>query len=389
MCAIAVGLCVLVFAPSANAKQVLVTKQRLAPGVIYRHIDDPAIPIRMYVLTFDPGRRPTLDQALSADTIGTYTRTSVMGARVGAIAAVNGDLNSSPGRPTHQFVLDGDLMTTGRRAGVSFGHRADEAGGAIVHRAVQIDIADHTTGATFRAASWNSRSPATDEIVGYTPYGGTYAAPTSNECSARLASPSKLRWRPNLDGTRRSYTVDTVLCSSTQAVAVNANSVVLSSKMSGQGAAFIKGLQPGDHVRVGWAASTPDAMDVVSGNADILRNGVIQYGPNCGRPKCSKNPRTAIGVTATGRVILLVVDGRSGGSIGFTLNQLAREMIRLGAVNAVNLDGGGSATMWINGLGVVNHPTDTTGERPVSNAVVILPGADVDEPTPLLPRVTP
>ena len=62
-------------------------------------------------------------------------------------------------------------------------------------------------------------------------------------------------------------------------------------------------------------------------------------------------------------------------------------MIRLGALDAVNLDGGGSATMWINGLGVVNHPTDSTGERPVSNAVVVLPGADPTEPVPPLRRV--
>ena len=61
-------------------------------------------------------------------------------------------------------------------------------------------------------------------------------------------------------------------------------------------------------------------------------------------------------------------------------------MKSLGAVNAVNLDGGGSATMWIKGLGVVNHPTDSTGERPVSNALVVLPGADLREPAPLRPR---
>jgi exopolysaccharide biosynthesis protein len=55
----------------------------------------------------------------------------------------------------------------------------------------------------------------------------------------------------------------------------------------------------------------------------------------------------------------------------------------LGIANGVNLDGGGSATMWIAGRGIVNHPTDSAGERPVSNAVVILPGADPNE---VLPR---
>jgi hypothetical protein len=278
-------------------------------------------------------------------------------------------------------------MSTGKRPGISFGHRLDETGATIVHHPVQIALRDTTTKASFRASSWNSRSPSTDQLVGYTPYGGTYAAPAAGQCSARLESPSQMRWRPSMQGTFRKYTVGTVLCSSTQAVAVNPDTVVLSARMSGLGATFVKGLHVGDRVRVGWNTGTTDAMDVVSGNAQILTNGAIQFGPSCTRNICLKNPRTSLGVTATGRVILLVVDGRSSGSIGFTLNQLAHEMIRLGAVDAVNLDGGGSATMWINGLGVVNHPTDSTGERPVSNAVVVLPGADPTEPVPPLRRV--
>ena len=58
----------------------------------------------------------------------------------------------------------------------------------------------------------------------------------------------------------------------------------------------------------------------------------------------------------------------------------------LGAWTGAAVDGGGSATMWINGRGVVNHPTDSAGERPVSNAVVVLPGADPTEVEPLDPK---
>jgi exopolysaccharide biosynthesis protein len=80
------------------------------------------------------------------------------------------------------------------------------------------------------------------------------------------------------------------------------------------------------------------------------------------------------------------VDGRSSASVGLTLYQLGKEMKAMGAVNAVNLDGG-SATMLIKGMGVVNHPTDSTGERPVSNAIVIPPRADPSEPIPAAPKV--
>ena len=86
-------------------------------------------------------------------------------------------------------------------------------------------------------------------------------------------------------------------------------------------------------------------------------------------------------------IIILVVDGRSSGSYGLTLYQLGQQMQALGAVNAMNLDGGGSSTMWIKGMGIVNHPTDSTGERPVSNAIVIMPRANPSEPIPAAPRV--
>jgi len=66
-----------------------------------------------------------------------------------------------------------------------------------------------------------------------------------------------------------------------------------------------------------------------------------------------------------------------------TLVGFANEMLSLGAVYALNLDGGGSTTMWVQGDGVVNSPSDSSGERWVTNAVLVLPGADTAEPVPL------
>ena len=88
---------------------------------------------------------------------------------------------------------------------------------------------------------------------------------------------------------------------------------------------------------------------------------------------------TGIGVTGDGRLLLVVVDGRSRRSVGMTLRRFARTFLDLGAVEAVNLDGGGSSAMWIRGRGIVNSPSDPGGERSVVNAVMILPGADAGE----------
>ena len=103
------------------------TRKRLAPGVVYRQINDAAIPIRMYELTFAAGTPATIDDVLSSSQIGTFQRTSSMASTTGALAAVNGDLNDWPGRPTHQYVQDGMVVQTGSRPGVSFGFRARRA----------------------------------------------------------------------------------------------------------------------------------------------------------------------------------------------------------------------------------------------------------------------
>ncbi|MEP6759065.1 MAG: phosphodiester glycosidase family protein [Actinomycetota bacterium] len=362
------------------------TKKTLAPGVVYQQINDTAIPARLYVLTFDAGTAATLDDVLSSSQIGTFQRTSYMGTNVGALAAVNGDLNDWPARPTHQYVQDGTVVQTGSRPGYSFGFRRDERGATIGYHPLRISATDNTLKTTVAVSSWNTDAPATDQVVGYSWYGGKYAKPAANQCSARLATPTALRWNTNENGAGRDYKVESVRCSSTTATTVNSGTVVLSAKMIGKGATFIKGLKVGATVHIGWTNDSPGAMDIVSGSALILKGGVLQYASKCRLDLCQRNPRTVAGVTATGKVILLVVDGRSSGSIGLTLYELGQQMKALGAVDAVNLDGGGSATMWIKGLGVVNHPTDSTGERPVSNGIVILPGADTAEASPLAAR---
>jgi hypothetical protein len=80
-------------------------------------------------------------------------------------------------------------------------------------------------------------------------------------------------------------------------------------------------------------------------------------------------PRTAVGVTAGGDVLLVAVDGRQAGySVGATLGELADFLIKLGAKDAMNLDGGGSTTLVVRGR-VVNRPSDG-GQRRVSNALL-------------------
>lgn len=94
-----------------------------------------------------------------------------------------------------------------------------------------------------------------------------------------------------------------------------------------------------------------------------------------------RHNRTAIAMRADGTVLLITVDGRMRPSAGMSLTELITTLQWLGATDALNLDGGGSTTLYVEGWangGMVNHPTDNgrfdfAGERGVSNCVVVKP----------------
>jgi hypothetical protein len=84
-----------------------------------------------------------------------------------------------------------------------------------------------------------------------------------------------------------------------------------------------------------------------------------------------RSPRTAVGQLADGRILLVAVDGRqSGYSVGMTNFEMAQALVRLGAVEAMGLDGGGSTTLAFDGT-VLNRPSDGR-ERPVATALMLL-----------------
>ncbi len=92
-----------------------------------------------------------------------------------------------------------------------------------------------------------------------------------------------------------------------------------------------------------------------------------------------RHPRTMSGVTRDGTTLLVTVDGRQPGhSLGLTLGEATDFMVGLGAVEAVNHDGGGSSTFVMRGR-VVNRPSDGR-ERAVTNSWVIVAGRSGSRP---------
>lgn len=118
----------------------------------------------------------------------------------------------------------------------------------------------------------------------------------------------------------------------------------------------------------------PEVEDALGAGPMLLRDGaVVDHGA---RQRRIRHPRSAIGVGKDGSVVWLTADGRTDKAAGLAHEETAAILQALGCVDAVNLDGGGSTTLWVAGRGVVNYPCDNrkydhAGERAVANAVLL------------------
>jgi len=93
----------------------------------------------------------------------------------------------------------------------------------------------------------------------------------------------------------------------------------------------------------------------------------------------TRHPRTALAITNSHQILLITVDGRNENAAGMSLFELRNILRWLNAGMGINLDGGGSTTLWIYNQpanGVVNYPCDNrkwdhTGERRVANVIIV------------------
>jgi hypothetical protein len=125
-------------------------------------------------------------------------------------------------------------------------------------------------------------------------------------------------------------------------------------------------------LHVGLSPWWSDVKDAIGGGPRLVTGGVpvFQAGESfLSTQLLPRNPRTAVGQLANGRIVMVAVDGRSSWSAGVTNSQLARLMTDLGAQTAMALDAGGSTTMAFDGE-VLNNPSDG-GERAVADSLMV------------------
>lgn len=122
-----------------------------------------------------------------------------------------------------------------------------------------------------------------------------------------------------------------------------------------------------------------DAQTAIGGGPVLIKDGEYVnswlaevFDAESGVGPTSNNPRTAIGITSDRRIILFVCEGRNKtpGVPGYNLQEVANIMLQLGCVEVLNLDGGGSSCMLVNGNETI-IPSDAAGQRAVASAVIL------------------
>ena len=135
----------------------------------------------------------------------------------------------------------------------------------------------------------------------------------------------------------------------------------------------LEGFKLGEKVEITYKI-TPEWKDIkhiISGGPYLMKDGEIFIDAQSQKLTSisGRNPRTAIGYTKDNTMIIVTVDGRKEGSSGVTLNELANLMKELGCYEAINLDGGSSTVMFVNGT--ILNGTNAANTIKISNALII------------------
>jgi hypothetical protein len=392
-------------------------------GTTLKTIRMPKYPDEVRVAVLRPGRAvPDIQPADGAYPM--WSLTSTMSASAGAILGVNGDFGTAKGQPKHTLMIDGELWTTGQSGGNAVAWSANGKRAYIGHPALKILGSDSRTGANFFVPEWNVGTPPAGGIGAYTARGGSVTrppgatSPTATDpawCAARLEPSAAVRWNgASQTSLIRLYTVTVQQepCPKTPLpVGTTPGAMVLAERFKSGVPNKVKELDVGDTVKIkmtfqGW----PGVTDVMGGQQMLVEKGTnVAPAYKAGADHVLDfNPRTAVGLTkgcsdadntTTCRLIMITVDGRqtsTNWSKGVRLPFLGKLQLKENAWMALNLDGGGSTTMWLRhkdtycqsmpsiGGCLINRPFGSSQqERSTRTAIVILPSADAGTPTAL------
>lgn len=354
-------------------------------------------PWQVHVAIIDPHQFSGHVAATYGQAVSGREKTSAMSASAGATVGVNAgffvmeDKDGIPGEPAGVGVYDGHLQSeaTHGRVGLVLGQDQHPRIDAVSTRM------SVRSGADTREINGVNRKPGVIRNCGE-----PGAVPTEHPLHdvTCTSADDLVAFTPQLGGaTPAGDGVEAVLDAQNKVIALHPRGATVPAgghvlQGIGSGARWLTDhAQPGtvmqldNHAEDSSGKRLPAHSDVVNGGPWLVRDGqnyVDATADGIVHPNdpsffygwaLRRNPRTMAGIDREGRLLLVTVDGRQPGrSAGFSLTEASDFMRSLGATNAMNLDGGGSTTFAVNGA-VANSPSDATGERPVGDAVVVVP----------------
>jgi exopolysaccharide biosynthesis protein len=348
-----------------------VTFQQIAQGVEHAHVVRDR-PWNIHLLRIDPSAA-RLDVVHARNNAVGLETVSAIAARHGAIAAINGGYfrmtGTFAGDSTGTLKIDGKILSEPDRGRAAVGLVRARNTTELVMGHVAWDGIVRVDGKTRRLNGVN-RARGANELVIFTPEFNdtTLTDATGSEAVIRAGRVEEIR-----DAAGSSPIPDNGFVISGTG---SARQWIGSTLRAGKNVSVSIGLKPVERSRVNpWK----DAEDILGAGPKLVTAGRVDI--TAAREKMlpafatDRHPRTAVASLRDGRVLLAVVDGRQpASSIGMSLDELARFLIEFGAIEAINLDGGGSTTMVVKGE-IVNRPSDPTGERPVSDAILVRAGS--------------
>ena len=318
----------------------------IAPGLIYREFlaGRSAGPVRAHLLEVDFKAGYALRPVLSNDSVAGIEALSEMAVRSQAVAMINGPYYMRSGEILGLLKIDQTLVSTPDTPRTSFGVLPD---GKIIFDSPaftgHVELPDKTK----IPIDGVNRGRGESELILYNTY---YAY-----------------WTLTVGGGREFLVRDgRIVDIRNDNSVISEGTVVLSA--SGRQAWLMADLKIGDSLKIVQTLGPvwDKVTQAVGAGPCLVKNGEIYMttlGEEFGSDVAGgRAPRTALGITKDGKALLVVVDGRSRSSVGYTLLELARFMLEQGAVEAMNLDGGGSSQMII-GSQIVNTPSDGRERR--------------------------
>ena len=365
-CLIAIAVCGLAAntpAPLTNTPAVPVC------GYTYVHDEVARVPWSIHIVKVD---RKRTDLALET-TLGSGTRIGleVVSEQVKSIplelgqpvAAINGDFFSGadacPGDPEGLQIIRGELVSAPHPNRVAFW--VDEA--RNFHRACVAPLFEVIWPDGTKTPVGLNEAREADTAVLYTAAMGPSTL-TYKGCELVLARQTNSPWLPLQAGTN--YLARIIRRNEAGDSPLPADGMVLS--LGSRLAAQLPKTWNGAVLKIS-TATTPSLMGVrtgLGGGPGLVHEGKLT--PVTGYLHL-RHPRSAIGWNKD-YFFMVEVDGRQRKSVGMTFPELAEYMLKLGCEEAMNLDGGGSATLWVDGK-VVNSPSRGQ-ERPAANALALL-----------------